>query len=57
MGSNLPPDPVTPAAEGWAVMHEMYTGMRSAGFSMLESAAIIAAMVRAGNDATGAAGG
>lgn len=53
----MPPDPVTPAAEGWAVMHEMYTGMRSAGFSMLESAAIIAAMVRAGNDATGAAGG
>lgn len=51
MGRDLPPDPVTPAAAGWAVMHEMYKGMREAGFGMLEAAAIIAAMVQAGTNA------
>jgi hypothetical protein len=39
----MPPEAMTPAAEGFAAMHEMYTGLRGAGFSLWEAAAIIAA--------------
>jgi len=44
-GKDGPADPMTPADEGWAAMHEMYQGMRRAGFTMLEAATIIAASV------------
>lgn len=40
-----PADPMTPAAEGMAAMHEIYTGMRAAGFTLFEAAAIIGAMI------------
>lgn len=47
---------MTPAAEGFAALHEMYTGMRAAGFSMLEAAAILGASIAhaGGNAAPGA---
>lgn len=38
-------EPLTPAAEAFATLHEWYTGMREAGFSVNEAAAIIAAVL------------
>lgn len=35
-------EPMTPAAEAFAQMHEWYTGMREAGFTMTEACTIIA---------------
>ena len=43
-----PAEPMTPTAEAWAMMHEMYAGMREAGFTLIESAAIIAATIMHG---------
>ncbi len=40
-----PAEPMTPTAEAWVMMHEMYVGMRAAGFTLIESAAIIAATI------------
>jgi hypothetical protein len=43
-----PADPMTPAAEGLATIHEMYKGMREAGFTLIEVTAIIGAMLAHG---------
>lgn len=43
-GKDDPVDPMTPADEGWAAFHEMYLGMRRAGFTMPEATMLIAAM-------------
>ena len=48
----MPPEPMTPAAEGFAALHEVYTGLRGAGFTVAEAAAIIAAIVQAGQKAS-----
>jgi hypothetical protein len=53
-GKDGPVDPMTPADEGWAAMHEMYLGMRRAGFSLIEAATIIGASIaQAGTAPTG----
>jgi hypothetical protein len=36
---------MTPAAEAYVQMHEWYTGMREAGFTMVEAATIIATII------------
>jgi hypothetical protein len=41
-----PDEPLTPAGEGFIAMHEWFTGMRAAGFTIDEAAAIVAAAVR-----------
>jgi hypothetical protein len=46
--ANGPADPMTPAAEGLATIHEMYKGMREAGFTLIEATAIIGAMLAHG---------
>jgi hypothetical protein len=43
-----PAEPMTPTAEAWAMTHEMYLGMRAAGFTLIEAAAIIAATIMHG---------
>ena len=45
----MPPEAMTPAAEGFAAMHEVYVGLRGAGFSLWEAAAVIGAMMASGN--------
>jgi hypothetical protein len=40
-----PGDPITPAAEGWAALHEWYTGLREAGFTMIEAATVIGSVI------------
>lgn len=48
MGNPNPAEPLTPAAEGFAAMHEMYLGLRTAGFTMVEAAAVIGAAIMHG---------
>lgn len=47
MASNdqAPAEPMTPTAEAMAQMHEFYTGMRTAGFTMLEACTVIGSMI------------
>jgi hypothetical protein len=45
-----PADPVTPAGEVFAAMHEVFTGLREAGFSLAEAAAVVAAIVMRGQE-------
>ena len=45
MDKSTPAEPLTPAAEGFAAMHEMYLGLRAAGFTLVEAAAIIGATI------------
>jgi hypothetical protein len=42
-----PPDPFTPTQEGLASLYEMFLGLRSAGASTHEAAAIIGGIVAA----------
>lgn len=46
---SAPSEPLTPTAEAMAQMHEWYTGMREAGFTLNEAAAIIAAVIAGHN--------
>jgi hypothetical protein len=38
-------EPITPAEEGFAALHEWYTGLVGAGFTMTEAATIIGAVL------------
>lgn len=48
MANDTPAEPMTPAAEGFAAMHELYLGLRGAGFTLVEAAAIIGATIMHG---------
>jgi hypothetical protein len=53
MSNDGPADPMTPSDEGFAALHEMFLGMRRAGFSMPEAAMIIGVtIVQQGKDAS-----
>lgn len=45
MPSQNPAEPMTPTAEAMAQMHEWYTGMRDAGFTMTEACAVIGSFI------------
>ena len=48
MGNQLPAEPMTPAAEAFAAMRELYLGLRAAEFTLVEAAAIIGATIMHG---------
>ena len=41
----MPDDPMSPQQEGFVAMHEIYTGLRKAGFTLFEAAAVLGAMI------------
>jgi hypothetical protein len=43
---SLPTDPVTPSRESWIAMHQIFTEMRSAGFTLMEAAAVLATLLK-----------
>jgi hypothetical protein len=46
------PEPMTPAAEAFAALHEVWVSLRSAEFSRADAAAVIAAVIEAQRQGT-----